>query len=51
MRRGSLSDGGHDKITCKHIRDLLTRRRENVILRSGGVVPQRFRWVFHLKLA
>ena len=40
----------HDKITWKHIRDLLTSRRENVILRSGGVVPERPYWVFHLRL-
>ena len=50
MRRGSLSDGGHDKITWKQIRDLLTSRCENAILRSGGIVPQRRYWVFHLRL-
>ena len=41
MRRGNLPDGGHDKITWKRIRDLLTRRRDNVTLRRGGDVPQR----------
>ena len=40
MRRGNLPDGGHDKITWKRIRDLLTRRRDNVTLRRGGDVPQ-----------
>ena len=50
MRRGNLPDGGHDKITWKSIRDLLTRRRDNVTLRSGGDVPQRPYWVFHLGL-
>ena len=33
MRRGNQSDGGHDKITWKRIRGLLTRRRDNVTLR------------------
>ena len=50
MKRGNLSDGGHDKITWKRIRDLLTRRRDNVTLRRGGDVPQRRYWVFHLGL-
>ena len=50
MKRGNLSDGGHDKITWKRIRDLLTRRRDNVTLRRGGDVPQRRYWVFHLRL-
>ena len=40
MRHGNLPDGGHDKITWKRIRDLLTRRRDNVTLRRGGDVPQ-----------
>ena len=39
MRRGNLSDGGHDKITWKRIRHLLTRRRDNVTLRRGVDVP------------
>ena len=39
MRRGDLSDGGHDKITWKRIGDLLTRRRDNVTVRRGGDVP------------
>ena len=50
MKRGNLSDGGHDKITWKRIRDLITRRPDNVTLRRGGDVPQRRYWVFHLGL-
>ena len=50
MRRGNLPDGGQDKITWKSIRDLLTMRRDNVTVRSGGDVPQRRYWVFHLGL-
>ena len=41
MRHGNLSDGGHDKVTSKRSRVLLTRRCNNVILRRGGDVPQR----------
>ena len=37
--RENLSDGGHDKIIWKQIRDLLTRRLDNVTLRRGGDVP------------
>ena len=37
--RENLSDGGHDKIIWKRIRDLLTRRPDNVTLRRGGDVP------------
>ena len=40
MRRGNLPDGGHDKVTRKRSRDLLTRRCYNVTLRRGGEVPQ-----------
>ena len=36
MKHGNLSDGDTDKITWKRIRNLLTRRRENVTLRRGG---------------
>ena len=50
MRRGNLPDGGHDKVTWKHIRDLLTRLRDNVTLRRGLDVPQRCYWVFKLGL-
>ena len=46
MKRGNLSDGGHDKITWKRLRDLITRRPDNVTLRRGGDVPQRRFWVF-----
>ena len=46
MKRGNQSDGGHEKITWKRIRDLLTRRRDNVTLRRGGdVVIGCFIWV------
>ena len=41
MRRGNLQDRGHDKATQKRIRVLLTPRRDNVTMRSGGDVPQR----------
>ena len=47
---GNLSDGGHDKVTWKRIRDLLTRCRDNVTLTRGGDVPQPRYWVFHLGL-
>ena len=50
MWRGNLPDGGQDKITWKSIRDLLTMRRDNITVRSGGDVPQRRYWVFHLGL-
>ena len=50
MKRGNLSDGGHDKITWKSIRDLITRCRNNVTLRRGRDLPQRRYWVFHLGL-
>ena len=50
MKRGNLSDGGHDKITWKRIRDLITRCRNNVTLKRAGDVPQRRYWVFHLGL-
>ena len=50
MKRGNLSEGGHGKITWKHFRDLLTRRRDNVTLKRGGDVPQRCYWMFHLGL-
>ena len=50
MRRGNLHDWGNNKVTWKRIRDLLTRRRNNVTLRRGGDVPQRRYWVFHLGL-
>ena len=40
MRRGNLPDGGHEKVTLKHSRNLLTRRRDNVTLRRGGDVRQ-----------
>ena len=50
MKHGNLSDGGHDKMTWKRIRDLITRCRNNVTLRRGGDVPQRRYWVFHLGL-
>ena len=50
MRRGNLPGGGHDKVTWKRSRELLTRRRDNVSLRRGGDVPQWRYWVFHLGL-
>ena len=50
MRRGNLLDEGHEKVTWKRSRDLLTRHRDNVTLRRGGDVPQRRYWVFHLGL-
>ena len=50
MRHGNLPDGGHDKITWKRSRDLLTRRHDSVTLRRGGDVPQRRQLVFHLRL-
>ena len=50
MRRESLPDWAHDKVTWKRSTDLLTRRRNNVTLRCGGHVPQRRYWVFHLGL-
>ena len=50
MRRESLPDWAHDKVTWKRSRDLLTRRRNNVTLRCGGDVQQRRYWVFHLGL-
>ena len=33
MKRGNLPDGGHDKLTWKCSRGLLTRRSDNVTLR------------------
>ena len=50
MRPGNLPGGGHDKVTWKRSRDLLTWRRDNVSLRRGGDVPQWRYWVFHLGL-
>ena len=50
MRCGNLPGGGHNKVTGKRSRDLLTKRCNNVILRHGGYVPQRCCWVFHLGL-
>ena len=50
MTSGNLPDGGHDKVTWKRSRDLLTRPRDNVTPRRGGGVPQRCYWVFHLRL-
>ena len=50
MRRENLPDGGHDKITWKRIRDLLTRHRNNVTLRPDRDVPQRRYWVLNLGL-
>ena len=47
MRPANLPGGGHDKVTWKRSRDLLTRRRDNVILRRGGDVPPWRYWVFH----
>ena len=41
MRCGNLPDGGHDKVTLKRSRVLLTRRCDNITLRRGGDVPQR----------
>ena len=38
MRRGNLPDGGHDKVTWKRSRDLLTKRRDNITPRRGGDV-------------
>ena len=35
MRRVNLPDGGHDKVTSKHSRDLLKKRHDNVTLRRG----------------
>ena len=51
MRRGNLPDRGHNKVTWKRSRDLLTRRRGNVIRRRGGDVTQRRYWVFCLGVA
>ena len=36
MRRGTLPDGGHDKVILKRSRDLLTRHRDNVTPIHGG---------------
>ena len=47
----NLLVGGHDKVTLRNIRDLLTKRRDNVTLGRGGDVPQRHHWVLHLGLA
>ena len=41
MRRGNLPHGGHDKVTWKRSRDLLTKCHDNVTLRRGGDMPQR----------
>ena len=48
MRRGNLSDRGHDKVTGKRGRDLLIRRRDNITPGHGGDVLQQRYWVFHL---
>ena len=50
MRPRNLPDGGYDKIIWMCIRDLLTRRLENVTPRCGGDVPQKRFWVFYLGL-
>ena len=58
MRCRNLPDAGHDKVTLKCSRDLLTKRRDNVTPgrcgdvppRRLGDVPPRRRWVFHLRL-
>ena len=50
MKRESLPGGGHDKVTWKRSRDLITKRRDNVTLRRGRDVPKRRNWVFHLRL-
>ena len=47
MRHGNLPDGGHDKVTWKCSRDLLTRLGNNVTPKRGGDVPKRRYWVFH----
>ena len=47
----NLLVGGHDKVTLRNIRDLLTKRRNNVTLGRGGDVPQRRHGVLHLGLA
>ena len=47
----NLLVGGHDKVTLRNIRDLLTKRRDNVTLGRGGDVPQRHHWVLHSGLA
>ena len=46
MRRGNVPDGGHDKLTWKRWRDLLTRLRNNVTLGCGGDIPQQRYCVF-----
>ena len=46
MRRGNLPGRGHDKVTWKRSRDLLTRSCDNVTPRHGGDVTQRRYWVF-----
>ena len=50
MRRENLPDWAHDRVTWKRSRVLLTRRRNNITLRRGGLVPQWPYWVFHLGL-
>ena len=48
MRRENLPGRGHDKVTSKSSRDLLTRCCDNVTPRRGGDLTQRRYWVFCL---
>ena len=48
MRPRNLPDRGHEKVTSKRTRDVLTRRCDNLTLRCVGDVSQRRYWVFHL---
>ena len=48
MRRGNLPDRGHDKVTGKPSRDLLTKFRDNGTMKRGGDVSQRYYWLFHI---
>ena len=40
MRRGNLTDGGHDKVTRKRGSNVLKRRHDNETLRLLGDLPQ-----------
>ena len=51
MRRGNLPVGGHDILTWRLIRDLLTRFQDNITGSYSSDIPQRHHWVVHLRLA
>ena len=51
MGHGNLPDGGHDKVTWKRRRDLLTRHCSNVTPSRCRDVPQWQYWVFHFGVA